>query len=217
MYDIKEGSPKYLQFAMTACEEEGRRLQELLQASNSNNQAELDETGTESGNSPVRKSAYEREDEGMLGTDSVDEVQAGDNSLDGRHLHRLEGKCGHKAVLHQPADGDAHIDFIVGDKVECYMGSQSINSGTNGNIWPSQYKCKDVNCSTGCAKNAGSKQNLSDDFHGKDAQPFVLLDLQDLNFDGKEWNFDVMNDDGILGLFKLGDNNSSEKGDNGDV
>jgi hypothetical protein len=33
----------------------------------------------------------------------------------GRHIHRLEGKCGHQPVLHQPTGGKPHIDFVIGD------------------------------------------------------------------------------------------------------
>ena len=36
------------------------------------------------------------------------------------HIHSK--KCGHKAILHHPANGNPHIDFVVGDKVECYEG-----------------------------------------------------------------------------------------------
>jgi hypothetical protein len=43
---------------------------------------------------------------------------------DGRHIHRLDGKCGHAALLHQPQEGAPHIDFLIGDKVECYHGLQ---------------------------------------------------------------------------------------------
>lgn len=31
-----------------------------------------------------------------------------------------QGHCGHKPVLHQPKNGQAHIDFLVHDVVECY-------------------------------------------------------------------------------------------------
>jgi hypothetical protein len=36
------------------------------------------------------------------------------------HVHQLEGKCGHKAILHKPENGPVHIDFVAGDVIkEC--------------------------------------------------------------------------------------------------
>lgn len=37
-----------------------------------------------------------------------------------QHKHRLEGKCGHRAIIHKPSDGNAHIDFVVDGQIECY-------------------------------------------------------------------------------------------------
>jgi hypothetical protein len=49
-----------------------------------------------------------------------------------RHLH--SNRCGHQAILHQPANGPAHIDFVVGNRVECYQGVPTLPASivTNG-------------------------------------------------------------------------------------
>ena len=58
--------------------------------------------------------------------------------LHSRHLHRLEGKCGHKAIVHKPLNGKPHIDFLVNGKVECYEGyNPKMDSSA---FWPSQLK-----------------------------------------------------------------------------
>ena len=59
-------------------------------------------------------------------------------SCNNLHLHRLEGKCGHKAIIHKPADGNAHIDFVVDGKVECYENCQPMIDSTA--FWLSKFK-----------------------------------------------------------------------------
>lgn len=66
--------------------------------------------------------------------------------FDGRHVHRLEGKCGHKAIIHQPDNGPAHVDFVVDGKVECYEGIKP--AGSNVAMWPSRYNCEELACPT---------------------------------------------------------------------
>ena len=72
----------------------------------------------------------------------------------GRHVHRLDGRCGHKAVLHHPAgDPHPHVDFIVNGKVECFRNAGGIKSADgNEALWPSKFSCDDAGCSdhTGC-------------------------------------------------------------------
>ena len=72
----------------------------------------------------------------------------------GRHVHRLDGRCGHKAVLHHPAgDPHPHVDFIVNGKVECFR-NKKVPKSADGNeaLWPSKFSCDDAGCSdhTGC-------------------------------------------------------------------
>ena len=66
----------------------------------------------------------------------------------GRHVHRLDGRCGHKAVLHHPAgDPHPHVDFIVNGKVECFRNATGIKSADgNEALWPSKFSCDDAGC-----------------------------------------------------------------------
>ena len=67
----------------------------------------------------------------------------------GRHVHRLDGKCGHKAVLHHPAGDDRpHVDFIVNGKVECFRNARGGIKSADGNeaLWPSKFSCDDAGC-----------------------------------------------------------------------
>merc|ERR1719491_732486 len=45
---------------------------------------------------------------------------------EGRHIHRLDGKCGHKAIIHKPDNAPAHVDFVVDGKVESYQNVQPV-------------------------------------------------------------------------------------------
>jgi hypothetical protein len=131
------------------------------------------------------------------------------------HFHRLEGKCGHKAVLHQPGDGTAHIDFVVGDQVECYQDVEPLSHKNSSNIklWPSNYKCQDLSCPEQCRDEAISRKRKLDN-HNHDSSECArlsgdgapkILNLSEINMEGNdEWipNFD--NDETVLGLFKLG-------------
>jgi hypothetical protein len=135
---------------------------------------------------------------------------------EGRHAHRIQG-CGHRAILHQPENGPAHIDFVVGDKIECYQGLQPptgpVESAGAMNIWPSQYKCEDVSCANpacGGAAGGGTSGSSSGSVgpshqHGDEAAGTLpkILDISSLDLDGKEWISDV--DDTLLSLFKLSD------------
>jgi hypothetical protein len=131
----------------------------------------------------------------------------------GRHIHRLEGKCGHQPVLHQPTGGRPHIDFVIGDRVECYHNvhpSQDL-------MWPSNYNCEDLSCDDACGDIgiAESKSNLRS--HNGTSNDFIttasqvggcdpkIYDRSEINFESDEWNFDFAASDSLLGLFKLGD------------
>lgn len=59
-----------------------------------------------------------------------------------QHVHRLEGKCGHKAVIHKPTSGKPHVDFLVDGKIECYEHCQpQMDSAA---FWLSKYKCEKI-------------------------------------------------------------------------
>ena len=101
-----------------------------------------------------------------------------------RHLHRLEGKCGHKAILHQPKDGTPHIDFVVGSHVECYHGIDAVS--TNSNLaWPSKFTCDDVGgCSSECGSDAPPISK------SKNVVP-KTIHLSQIDWSDPEWNKDV--------------------------
>jgi hypothetical protein len=67
-------------------------------------------------------------------------------------VHRLEGRCGHKAVIHKPDGGSPHVDFLVDGKIECYSDVQPTKKDEA--MWPSRYNCEDIMCSnkSGCHK-----------------------------------------------------------------
>lgn len=46
-------------------------------------------------------------------------------------------QCGHQAILHKPANAAPHIDFVVGDHVECYEGTLATAVGDEL-AWPSR-------------------------------------------------------------------------------
>ena len=131
----------------------------------------------------------------------------------GRHHHRLEGRCGHKAILHHPADGAAHIDFVVGNRIECYHGLEPLSSNASQNsassikVWPSSYKCEELSCKYDCqdaeleCKSKKSKETPSDCCLAGEPK---VYNIDDINLDGNEWFSDFSNGDTILGLFKLG-------------
>lgn len=62
---------------------------------------------------------------------------------DGRHVHRLDGKCGHQAIIHQPKGAAPHVDFVVNGRVECYEG---ITPPGPCIMWPSRYNCDQLDC-----------------------------------------------------------------------
>lgn len=175
--DAKEKSQTYLQFAWEAWQDEGKRLQQII----------LDETNTKVEFESIH---YKSESKSGDGND-----HSHHSHHEQRHIHRLEGKCGHRAILHQPPDGIPHIDFVVGDRVECYQGHKPSLP-----IWPSKYKCQDLSCEfDGCNSET---QSLMTPNNMPDPKIFKV---DEINIDGKEWVSDFNNDETIVGLFKLGD------------
>mmetsp|Transcript_33338 Transcript_33338/g.50293 ORF Transcript_33338/g.50293 Transcript_33338/m.50293 type:complete len:328 (+) Transcript_33338:95-1078(+) len=139
--------------------------------------------------------------------------------LEGRHVHRLAGKCGHKAIIHQPPGRPAHIDFVVDGKIECYEGIKPVGPRGQGALWPSRHKCIDLACPTDPKKSwlvCGSNNSNLDvgQMEIQNAQP-KQLSLTDVDFDGKEWNVDFFSEDGqddtLLGLIKLGDGDRNQE------
>jgi hypothetical protein len=114
---------------------------------------------------------------------------------DGRHMHRLMGRCGHQAIVHYPPGGRPHVDFIVGDRIECYQNVSPTNLPTEGDsgetVWPSRYKCIEVQHVEGCA----GFHHEPFDFECKPVLPDDLTpSLLDTSAweNEDEWNFDFL-------------------------
>lgn len=231
-----ESSSHHLQVALTAWQLEGQRLQALLNGSSREdppleaNPPSPKATGAgssgrsdgahnnrpKSSNRQVQRHRQDHHSQPDFRYQHVAAVpvDAGGGCAyeSGRHIHRLEGKCGHMPILHQPVGGTPHIDFVIGNRVECYQGYQPLSQDLQ---WPSNYKCEDVGCRDTC-RNATLPRKLKDHEHGAFECLFAgdpkILDLSDLNLDGDEWNMDVANGETLLGLFKLGDSQISSIG-----
>jgi hypothetical protein len=157
--DTKETSLAYREFACKAWSAEGKRLEKQvgcmdMPSSPTTSQTEpkkvaalnLDEKEATkkfcNGNSKENCRNIDKKS-GTSSTTNEDRA-----CFDGRHLHLLEGKCGHKAIIHQPDNGPAHIDFVVNGKVECYEGIRPAGLNANAAMWLSRYKCEQLDCPT---------------------------------------------------------------------
>eukprot|EP00554_Chaetoceros_debilis_P003117 CAMPEP_0194088470 /NCGR_PEP_ID=MMETSP0149-20130528/29261_1 /TAXON_ID=122233 /ORGANISM="Chaetoceros debilis, Strain MM31A-1" /LENGTH=522 /DNA_ID=CAMNT_0038772129 /DNA_START=135 /DNA_END=1703 /DNA_ORIENTATION=- len=139
-----------------------------------------------------------------------------------RHLHRLEGKCGHKAILHRPPNGSAHIDFLVDGKIECYQNYQPMADAA-ASLWPSKFSCEELvdhahedeetGTNTKCAIKECDKFGTCDEDGTCKSIPYdpEILQLDDIDFNCDEWNPGIsedgrsnVDDEAVLGsLLKL--------------
>ncbi|GKY98645.1 hypothetical protein MPSEU_000821100 [Mayamaea pseudoterrestris] len=221
----QEGTPCNLEFSVLAWKQEGERLKAIYNQKYINEppiQATIDQvlSATKEHAASKCRSKHSQSNDTKAPQPAMVQVQIDTRAVqdqhncsfpDGRHLHLLEGKCGHKAILHQPANGNAHIDFVVGNKIECYAHVQPIANGhaQNISVWPSQYNCQGEEVASS-AKSACS-QSVVGDQHHDDASTVNtprILDLDDVDFTGQEWNAEFTNDESLLGLFKLSDGRS---------
>jgi hypothetical protein len=230
--EVMEGHKKYMQVALKAWEIEGKRLEQLLGCDNDvGRTSELCDCLPGVGSDSMTTSMLSEANESPMDCPNSylcknHSAATSQNSMDGtidsrpssvvdagggRHLHRLAGKCGHKAIIHQPSGRPAHIDFVVDGKIECYEGIKPVGPKGQGALWPSLYKCADLSCPTDpekqqvvCGSDACCSQLVEET---QAAQPKQLL-LTDVDFDGSEWNVDYFSHDGqdetLLGLMKLG-------------
>lgn len=129
--------------------------------------------------------------------------------FEGRHMHQLESKCGHRPIIHQPKDGPVHVDFVVqGKKVECYQEMKPLVD--NSVLWPSKFSCDELKC------DPKQHEVKCCDVHDKDNREVPgkkepkVFDLDDIDIDGDEWDLDYFSpengecDGTLLGLMKLG-------------
>ena len=202
-----ETSKDYLKFAWKAWQKEGKRLRDLLEendflvADAPDFAANLDEEGNQRPGKKSKTSPQEDSNEGTNGVTYSHSHGRDCHTADGRHIHRLE-KCGHKAILHQPKDGEAHIDFVVGDKVECYEGIPK----DEDTKWPSQYPCE--NCDQQVPR------DRSDSVLAPPGTAPKILDLKSIDLQGNEWNIDFV-DETLNGLVRLGEGDM--QGNNSDA
>ena len=125
-------------------------------------------------------------------------------------MHR-RGKCGHKAILHRPPGKPAHIDFVVGDKIECFEGIKPVGPSGEGAMWPSGFLCEEITSDEDPDQQdgvCGSSLDEADRAKAatEDRRP-RQLSLSDIDFLGPEENSDFFlphgDDDVLLGLLKL--------------
>lgn len=211
-----EDSKEYLKFAWHAWQKEGRRLRDMLEENDMlvDDAPGLDDKKfTHQHERPTKKTKTDDEEHqnGDSGAHHHSHTHKRDcHTEDGRHIHRLE-KCGHKPILHQPKDGEAHIDFVVGDKVECYGGFSSSQDGS-AKAWPSHYQCDK------CDSDEIGLESVDIDQVPKENAP-KILDIKDVDLEGGEWNVDF--DDTLHGLVRLGEglnnNNHGSRADSMDT
>ena len=117
-------------------------------------------------------------------------------------------------IRERPQGLHAHIDFVVDGKIECSEGIKPVGPKGQGAMWPSRYKCSDLACPTDpvkqsvtCGSDACGDENFT--HNGEMNSHPKQLSLNDVDFDGKEWNVDFFSydgqDDTLMGLIKLGD------------
>ena len=253
-YDLEEtneASTAYKLFAFKAWSEEGKRLeQQIGRLDPSPPPPELPHESAD-GKIPAMRVDHSR-NHGKSCCSGEEKCYADDKDgcctsgnedracFDGRHVHRLEGKCGHKAIIHQPDGAPAHVDFVVNGKVECYEGIRPV--GNNAAMWPSRYNCKQLSCPTDSNPHKVRKQFgilCPSHFVTFSQLSFALVKLcqvacecenectvknyadpkefplSAIDLDGKEWDQDFFennngNENSLAGLIQLG----SEDGKN---
>jgi hypothetical protein len=206
--ETKNTSSQYKQFAYKAWSAEGERLENQIGRMNSSppTQPAASDEASEKVSAASLDHAHDHSSKYSTNEGYGDTSNEHDRGcFGGRHVHSLEGKCGHKAIIHQPDGIPAHIDFVVNGKVECYAGINPI--GTNKALWPSRYNCEQLECPTDCPAKAPCECD-SDCPTRVDTDP-KEFHLSEINFDDKEWdqNFfanNAGNEDSLAGLMQLG-------------
>lgn len=194
--DCQPNARAYQDFADRVWQGEKERLEVLFGKHNS------DELGVDFSKSTCQSSVVSMKSQATTGhhehhheTDHNHKHNEG--GCDSRHLHRIDGQCGHKAIIHKPKDGIAHIDFVVGNKVECYHGIDPLGASVDA-AWPSRYKCKEAGDHTSCGYDNCKEL--------PDVNVPKIIELSEINLQDPEWNYDVNGsiDGSIAGLFRLG-------------
>lgn len=135
--ETDECDQAYMTFVEKALREESSRIQRMRNAMYKNSAVGyLDESNHE----PVKaEDGSTHQHEHGICNHVATKVER--KCLHSRHFHRLEGKCGHKAIVHKPPGGNPHIDFVVNDKVECYEGCNPMMDYSA--FWPSSFSVEE--------------------------------------------------------------------------
>ena len=223
-YDSKHASENtdfHNQFALMAWQREGERLKQVMGSKN-------DDDGS-------LNSKRKRESGGAATAPPPSVTQAQAMFCAGLHMHRLEEKHSHKPIVHNPKNGEAHIDFVVGDKVECY-GNMTVRGAfaaaaahvTDGTCCDGDDddsgNCANSDCPKPPTLSAAQRQESTSATSTTSGDPGAVataanlaanmthaphvLDVNNIDWGSDEWNADF-SDDGLLGLFKLSDMQAS--------
>lgn len=205
--DCQSGAPLHLEFSRKVWRKEALRLKSMAATAGHPSEFSLDELDktAAAGVSAVTLESVNKGTVEEHGHSHEHEHSHADNGdpkpgpmgCDRNHVHRIDGQCGHKAIIHKPKNGNAHIDFVVGDKVECYHGIDPVGNNMDA-AWPSRYKCKDAGEHGSCGTNNCKEM--------PDINIPQVIELSDIDLHDPEWNYDVNGsiDGGVAGLFRLG-------------
>lgn len=195
--ELMQHSPIYIEIAARAAKQELERVERLKDTiSGAGGLYNLSCASTKD----QKASSNTTEDQSNVTNECV---------LGGRHLHRLMGKCGHRAIIHRPHDGNPHIDFIVNDRVECYQELSPESADSNGEtLWPSRYECKELHCNDEhreehSRSSAQCKTRLPDQI----PREFDISILEEWDTDP----FESLGDQTLLGLIELGKTSGKKK------
>ena len=124
--------------------------------------------------------------------------------------------------MHKPPNGNAHIDFLVDGKIECYQNYQPMADAA-ASYWPSKFSCEEMadhphadeekGTNTKCANKERNKSGTCDEDGACKSIPYdpEILQLDDIDFNCDEWNPGIsedgrsnVDDEAVLGsLLKL--------------
>lgn len=174
--ETDECDQAYMTFVEKALLEETSRIQRMRSAMN---RESLTAVKSEQGYVDERSHEHQKTNQCSHDHDAAYPKYGGPNSerkcLHSRHFHRLEGKCGHQAIVHKPPGGNPHIDFVVNDKVECYEGCNPMMDYSA--FWPSSYSVEE-GAAFGLAPMEDLKEPLKSEKEQQHRSEQILYDEQ---------------------------------------
>lgn len=213
--ETDECDQAYMTFVEKALQEESSRIQRMRSAMNRDSLAVETQGFLDESNHGHRRKTEECSHSHSASYPKFEAVESERKCVHSRHLHRLEGKCGHKAIVHKPPGGNPHIDFVVDDKVECYEGCNPMMDYSA--FWPSSFsveKCAPLGLGTTDEpkellkpdQEQQSEQILDDDqqryllpCQGESCKPPPsdpkIFDLKDIDLTCGEWSKIFADDD----------------------